>query len=571
MDKAEADALFQQAVDHQQQGRLDAAQPLYERILAAHPGYPHVPHLLGVIVSQRGDWYLARRLIESWVLRRPEDADAAANLGWVYLNLGQPVQAVVRCEQALAQEPAHARAALTRAHALRQAGRHEEAIAGFDMLLARHPRAAEALNGKGQCLHALKRYEEAVRCHQAAVEIDGGFADALNNLGCSLTGLDRTDEAMACFQAALQRQPKFPQALFNLGLGLHAKGRYEEALKHFEAALALHPDYPEALMHRAFALHRLQRSPQACLASLDRALSLRPGYFEALNGRASILGHLDQFPEALTDYDKALALRPDAHEVHLNRGHVLRELGRLDEAAQAYRECLRLGGDAETANFALAALGEGDAPPTAPASYVADLFDRYAHRFDQHLVGRLQYQAHERVCEALLRQSPTPGDILDLGCGTGLCAPLLQPVARALVGVDLSPRMVEAARQRGLYREVACAELTAFLEQQPVASQDLVVSTDVFIYVGQLERVFELTRRALRPGGLFGFSLEAAEEGPDVVLRPSRRYAHSAGYVRRLAREHGFEVLELEPTVLRKEHEQDLPGYVAVLRAMLPA
>ena len=39
-------------------------------------------------------------------------------------------------------------------------------------------------------------------------------------------------------------------------------------------------------------------------------------------------------------------------------------------------------------------------------------------------------------------------DVLDLGCGTGLCGPLLRPYARALAGVDLSPQMLE--RMRGV-------------------------------------------------------------------------------------------------------------------------
>jgi predicted TPR repeat methyltransferase len=570
MDKAEADALFQRAVDHQQSGRLDAAQPLYEQILASHPGYPHVPHLLGVIVSQRGDWFLARRLIESWVLRRPDDTDALANLAWVHFNLGLPLPALERCGQALALDDRHARAWLTRGLAQQQLGQHEEALASFDQALAVQPGLLQALNGRGQCLHALQRYDEALQSYDAALQLDANFADAHNNQGCSLTGLERRQEAMQSFRRALQLRPRFPQALFNLGLALQAGGQYEEALGHYEAALALLPDYPEALMYRAFALHRLQRSPQACLASLDRALALRPSYFEALNGRASILGHLDQFAEALADYDKALALRPDAHEVHLNRGHVLRELGRLGEAAAAYRETLRLGGDAETAQFALAALGQGEAPRNAPASYIAGLFDRYAWRFDEHLVGRLQYQAHERVCEAMLRLAPPPGDILDLGCGTGLCAPLLQPVARSLTGVDLSPNMIEAARQRGLYQRLECADIADFLVAAAERSQDLVVSTDVFIYVGDLERVFAGVRKCLRPGGLFGFSIEAAD-AQDVVLLPTRRYAHSPGYIRRLAAAHGFEVLGLEPVSLRKEQEQDLPGYIAVLRARLDA
>ena len=38
--------------------------------------------------------------------------------------------------------------------------------------------------------------------------------------------------------------------------------------------------------------------------------------------------------------------------------------------------------------------------------------------------------------------------MLDAGCGTGLCGPLIAPHARRLVGVDLSGQMLAHARER---------------------------------------------------------------------------------------------------------------------------
>jgi predicted TPR repeat methyltransferase len=156
-------------------------------------------------------------------------------------------------------------------------------------------------------------------------------------------------------------------------------------------------------------------------------------------------------------------------------------------------------------------------------------------------------------------------DVLDLGCGTGLCGPLLKPLARTLTGVDLSPNMLEMARKRGIYDQLVCSDLTTFLEPQ-TACFDLVVATDVFIYVGALEAVFEATRAAVRPGSLFAFSFESSEN-EDLVLRPTRRYAHSVAYIERLAGDHGFEILSLEPSVIREEGGQDQNGYLAVLRS----
>ena len=42
-------------------------------------------------------------------------------------------------------------------------------------------------------------------------------------------------------------------------------------------------------------------------------------------------------------------------------------------------------------------------------------------------------------------------DVLDAGCGTGLCGPLLAPYARRLIGVDLSEGMLALAKEKHVY------------------------------------------------------------------------------------------------------------------------
>jgi predicted TPR repeat methyltransferase len=568
MEKAEADRLFQQAVDDQQQGRLDEARAAYERILEKFPTYTHVPHLLGTIVGQRGDWYLARRLIESSLVTNAKDADALANLGWALFNLNLQELAVTRCDQALSLQPEHPRALFTRGLALHQLGRFAEAVEAYDKALALRAEMPEALNHRGRALHVLERYEQALASYERAIALLPAFADAWNNKGSALTMLQRHDEAREAFQQALRLEPRFPEALFNYGLSVQTAERLEDALEAYETALQLRPAYPEALLYRAHVLQRLRRMPQLALASLDRALALRPDYFEALQGRAALLGQLDQFQEALEAYDRVLAIKPTLALAHHERGHALRELGRLQEAAQSYREAIRLGGDARGGQFVLAAMGEGDAPEIAPQDFIVSLFDRYAPRFDDHLVNQLGYRAHESLCAAILKLQPQGElDIADLGCGTGLCGPLLAPIARHMVGVDLAPRMLEEAGKRGVYTQLVEADVASFLAKSQAGSFDALVSTDVFIYIGDLAEVFRGARHAIRTGGWFGFSIETADDQVDFVLRATRRYAQSLAYIRRLAKENGFEVVLEEPSVLRKERGEDAAGHIVVLRA----
>jgi predicted TPR repeat methyltransferase len=284
----------------------------------------------------------------------------------------------------------------------------------------------------------------------------------------------------------------------------------------------------------------------------------------ALSARAGLLTGLRVLDQTLADYDRALELMPDDAKTHSDRGECLLLKKDPGEAARSFRRALELGGDEVALGYVLASLGEAKTPATAPRDYVVNLFDWYAESFDNHLQGRLNYHTPELICAQIARLRPQ-GDleVLDLGCGTGLCGPLLKPLAKRMVGVDLSPNMLEVARARALYDELVCSEISEFMSGH-LARYDLIVCTDVFIYVGALEDVFASARRALRPDGLFAFSVESSEED-DLVLRPSRRYAHSLRYVRSLASAQSFRVVSVEDSVIRQEGGQDLAGFLVVL------
>ena len=74
-------------------------------------------------------------------------------------------------------------------------------------------------------------------------------------------------------------------------------------------------------------------------------------------------------------------------------------------------------------------------------------------------------------------------DVLDAGCGAGLCGPLIAPCARRLVGVDLSGRMLAQAQDKNVYDELIQRELTSYLRDSP-AVFDAIVSADTLVYFG---------------------------------------------------------------------------------------
>jgi predicted TPR repeat methyltransferase len=202
-----------------------------------------------------------------------------------------------------------------------------------------------------------------------------------------------------------------------------------------------------------------------------------------------------------------------------------------------------------------------------PAQLVAQRFDEMAEAFDEHLVLRLGYEGPQHLTALIAPLIAADGalDVLDIGCGTGLLAAALRPLARRLAGVDLSAGMLAKAGERGLYDALERADLLDALAQGE-AGWDLIVALDTFPYLGALEATFEAAARALKPGGRFAFSTEAADAG-DYVLRGNGRYAHSAAYVRRLAT--GRFAIEAETTaMLRREAGRALDGGYFLLRAI---
>lgn len=448
-----------------------------------------------------------------------------------------------------------------------QRGRHVAAIELFTQALATAPDNFSAHVNKGNALHALGRGTEALASYDHALRLGPDYATAHYNKGILLQDLERLDEALASYERALHLEPDHVDARVRHGTILRKLNRPADALASIDRVLLIDPDHTDALVNRGITLRMLNRSDEA-LTSYDRALRLKPDHVGALVNRGKALQTLTRHAEALASLDHALELKPGLPDALRSRGDVLLDLNRPADAAAAYRQALGKDRNPEQIKYltyALAALGTGSQPGAAPPQFITNMFDQYAERFDQHLVGTLNYQAPTLLSGLIMRFCTGRDlDILDLGCGTGLLGPLLKPLARTITGVDLSPGMLEKARLRGVYDELIHSELTAFLQTRS-GSFDLAVATDVFIYIGDLSAVFAGVRSALRNGGWFGFSIEA-NEGEDFVLRPTRRYAQSVAYIEKLASRHGFVITHLEPRAIRLEKGVGMPGCLALLR-----
>jgi len=252
-------------------------------------------------------------------------------------------------------------------------------------------------------------------------------------------------------------------------------------------------------------------------------------------------------------------------------------LGETDErsgdpaaAIAAFRQVLRTdAADRLGAALRLARLDQEDAcDPMSPA-YVRTLFDQYAAGFDQALVDDLDYRGPALLREAVGRAESARsrplrfGRALDLGCGTGLAGAAFVDWCDSLVGIDVSPGMIEQARRKGIYAEVIVGDILAELEGQSPESADLVIAADTLVYVGDLAAMCRAVARALMPQGLFAFTIES-HAGSGIVLGDRLRFAHAPDHARDALEAAGLTVIALDPLSARSENGLPVPGLVAV-------
>jgi len=226
--------------------------------------------------------------------------------------------------------------------------------------------------------------------------------------------------------------------------------------------------------------------------------------------------------------------------------------------------------DYHGARLHLARLGAGAATPEMSETYVRRLFDQHAPDFDTTMLERLDYRGPQLLLgavQSVAGERLRLGAMLDLGCGTGLGGAAFRPYVDWLVGVDLAPAMVAAARAKGLYDRLATDELVRFLraEADSQAHFHLVLAADVFVYCGELFSIAAAVASVLAPDGFFAFTVERLD-GPGVQLRETLRYAHSSEHVRDALDRAGLATKILESAATRSEKGVPVAGLVVVAR-----
>lgn len=482
-------------------------------------------------------------------------------------------------------------------------GEVKEAIVLYQRHLQDDPDALEVINMLGNAFLDLGRVIDAIIQYDRATDIEPTFADAHYNLGNALCIMGKPEAALGAYRRALKNRPDYFEALFNLGNAHLDLDQLEEAIEAYRSALAIDSDNGETHFNLGKAFRALNRNDEACDA-FRRAMEIEPDQLRACSELGQVMIQTGKPKEALEYFTKASSIDPEQPSEHFNIAMALFVLGRADESEAAFRrtleidpksgrvyECLgrlliQVGRQSEAieliekwielepedprAKHLKAAWTGRECPERASDDFIRQEFDHLADSFNLTL-RNLDYQAPGIVADVLDKareQDALFSSIIDVGCGTGLCGPLLKPMTRHLLGVDLSEQMLLKAERTQIYDELVNAELTEFLAGKG-EKFDAIVSSDTFNYFGDLAPVFTTCRKALVPNGLLVFTaehLEGSEEESPYHLMSSGRYGHTEAYLSGELSNAGFTMESSAQVILRTEGGEPVRGIVILAR-----
>jgi predicted TPR repeat methyltransferase len=595
--KGDTSSWLTTAMERHQRGDLEAAAQAYHQVLDANPDHFDALHYLGVLYYQQSHPDQALPLLEKAVFLNPGDASCRSNLGLVLLALGNTAKAIESFRAALQLQPEFADAYNNLGNALMRTGHIEEAIAAYRFALSLSdeqpsvhnnlgvalkrqglleeakaeylkalklsPRFADAGANLGDVLFQLKRYNDAIRCYRQACQLASDNPELWNRLGDVYKQTEQWSEARAAYQKALELDNELASAVINLGVVAQHMNEFDDAYACYLRAVEIDPNCADAHNDLGTILHE-RGDVAGATEAFKKALQISPEFAEARYNLAMTKQAQGHLAEALVEYMAMIELHPKDGRGYYGAVKMLDLLERYDELADLVKVWRASGADIQLDEHLQAAF-TGETPERATDAYVRDEFDVLADDFENKLAA-LEYQVPQLINDALapiLESRKGELVILDAGCGTGLCGVLLRPFSKQLTGVDLSPGMLQKAREKNIYDDLIEAELTEFFCKNH-NRYDIVVCADTLVYFGSLTDVLIGMRRALTDEGTLVFTVEELDEGTEYKLSHTGRYAHAYQYLTSQLQQAGFRTPKIHEVNLRSERFRPVLGWLVV-------
>lgn len=485
---------------------------------------------------------------------------------------------------------------------------YENALKNYAKAVNVQPGYAIAHQNLGLLFLRHRQFNEALKQFNNVVQLDENAFVAHYHLGNLYLGKDKLEQAEEHYRAALAMNPEHSDTLSNLGVICLKKDQPQLAIDYFTKALAFDIEHQDARNNMAATFMQYDRYENA--ARHYRELLQQDPSNEEYHYNIGVaymnLGHLK---EAITHFEyviNKLSAGNNRYAASLNNlAAIYWRLEQKDKAKEFLLKALEIDSNNTISQYMLSALTQESDYSFAPEEYVKNLFDNYAVQYDQHLCQELQYQVPRQIKLMLEKyflekklstgftflgteSAPLPLEeyeneaqlnfpaskplskkplslSLDLGCGTGLSGEPLKQFSQVLWGVDISEKMLANAEKTKFYDKLYCDEILNFMKNT-AEKFECICAAEVFEYVGDLEAVFKLAHDHLHPQGIFVFSIEITKE-KTYFLQETARFAHNPDYIRLLAQNNSFKIIQQMPIIARMQNNQPLPACLFLLEA----
>lgn len=517
-------------------------------------------------LHQQGAYAEAKAGYELIIRNNPNDIDALHMLGVLCAEQGLLDEAVCYLERAIALDNTNTSLMLHLANIYKAKNQFDEAITLLFAVIRQHPEYPAAYNNLGTVYYAQSRWLDAVNAFQQAISHQADYVDAYYNLGLALSKLNRRDESVHAFEALLALAPKHAGAHFQLGSLFMQMYNYKAAIEQYLHVEREYPYHFETQTNLGTCYLKTRDYDLAEQYYL-RALNITPNDEQVLFNLGILSMQQDKIDVAISYYQKALQVNPNHFAAHNNLGIAYMMLKKPTDALMHFQEALRIQPANAAIKHTIRILMNDSNVMSSPAAYIQTLFDSYADHYEDHLVHGLSYDVPEKLLEAFNAGTDAQHellDILDIGCGTGLCGAVFKKYARRLVGVDLSEQMLVHAKEKHIYDELVCSDIVTFLKQHE-SQYDLILAADVIVYFGDLTEIFNVLTAALRVQGYFIFSIETGA-ATDYKMTSSGRFTHSQMYIERLANHNQLMIRHHRQVTLRTHEQTPVLGEIFVLQ-----
>jgi tetratricopeptide (TPR) repeat protein len=298
-------------MQHLEDDHPSTAVEAFAAAVALDPEHGQAWYCKGIVHRQLEEYEAAIEAYEQSAKFAGENAALPLfNLGNLYQELGEMLQAARCFRQATEADPTMADAWINLGRILDDSGEHAAAIKCYDVALQIEPEDVMAWSNRGNSLRSLKRFEESLESYRKALQLDSEDFAARIGIGACLVECGQPKEGLDALQSALDATPH-PMAMFELATALGKTDRYDEAVSMFDTLIENEFVSAEVWNNRAECLAQLERIDDA-LESFDRGIEFDDQFAPAWFGKARVLVNAERIDAARPVVEQYLTLIDEA-------------------------------------------------------------------------------------------------------------------------------------------------------------------------------------------------------------------------------------------------------------------